>query len=459
MKKVFKNTAKFDENAVNLGIKEIILQENAASFVANLIRQKIPLGSKILFICGGGNNGADGFACARMLQGDYKCEMFLNKKISSNLAQTQLDLARRIGVKTIARLDLNEVSCVVDAIFGSGLSRNLDTMTIEILEEANKFNGLKIAVDMPSGLDLEGNLRPICFKADYTIAMGALKLALFSDLAKDFVGEIVVADLGLSHCMFANKNEDFVLELADLKLPKRDIQNVSKGDFGHAFVAVGDMSGAAQMTAIAALNMGAGRVSVVGENFPELDMQIMLKNDFNGADAVAFGMGLGEKELIFTDLFDKKTVVDADMFYKQEILDFARNPNSILTPHPKEFANLMKIANLEPNLDANLVQQNRFELARKFTQNFPCVLVLKGSNTIIAQNGVLYINPLGSNKLSVGGSGDVLSGVILAYLAQNYEPLDAAINGVLAHSKTALNYNDNAYSFTPQDIIKGLKCL
>lgn len=459
MKKIFKNTAKFDENAVNLGIKEPILQENAAVGVANLIRQKIPLGSKILFICGGGNNGADGFACARMLQGDYKCEMFLNKKISSNLAQTQLDIARRIGVKTIARLDFSEVSCVVDAIFGSGLSRNLDTMTIDILKEANKFEGLKISVDMPSGLDLDGNLRPICFKADYTVAMGALKLALFSDLAKDFVGEIVIADLGLSHGLFANKTEDFVLEFSDLELPKRDLQNVSKGDFGHAFVAVGEMSGAAQMTAIAALNMGAGRVSVVGESFPDLDMQIMLKSNFEGAEVVAFGMGLGNKQIPFSDLYDKKAVVDADMFYKQEVLEFARNPNSILTPHPKEFANLMKIAHLDPNLDADLVQQNRFELARKFTENFPCVLVLKGSNTIIAQNGVLYINPLGSNKLSVGGSGDVLSGVILAYLAQGFEPLSAAINGVLAHSKTAVNYHENAYSFTPEDIIKGLKCL
>ena len=131
---------------------------------------------------------------------------------------------------------------------------------------------------------------------------------------------------------------------------------------------------------------------------------------------------------------------------------------AILTPHTKEFRSLMKICGMgEFRVDE--IKNNRFELAREFSIKFPSTLVLKGANVIIAQKGVLYVASQGSSKLAVGGSGDALSGIILAYLANHFTPLKSAINGVLAHQKSAQIYKGNDYSFTPNDIIKGLKWL
>lgn len=460
MKKIFKNSQFFDKRAISeFGFSELILQENASRKIADLVRKKLKLNSKILFLCGAGNNGADAIAASRMLQGDYNCKILLLFQKCNKNVKTQLNMAQKVGVKVTSQLEANKFDCIVDGIFGVGLSRDLDEKIIKIIKSVNKAKALKIAVDLPSGLDLYGNPKPICFAADYTVTMGVLKLGLFSDLAKDFVGKIKLANLGLSSDIFAHESEDYLLEFNDLKLPKRDLQNVNKGNFGHAFIFLGDMKGAAQMSALAALNMGVGRVSLVGKKFKKLDKQIMLKNNFKNAEVIAVGMGLGQKNPNYKELINKKLVIDADMFYKKEIVEFLNNKNTIITPHPKEFASLIKMLNFEKKADIDFVQKNRFELARKFSKKFPCTLVLKGANTIISQNGILYINPLGTNKLSVGGSGDVLVGIILAYLAQGFTPLNAAINGVLAHAKTAFNYKSNDYSFTPNDMIRGLKCL
>jgi NAD(P)H-hydrate repair Nnr-like enzyme with NAD(P)H-hydrate dehydratase domain len=146
------------------------------------------------------------------------------------------------------------------------------------------------------------------------------------------------------------------------------------------------------------------------------------------------------------------------MFGRGEVLNFASRADVVLTPHPKEFASLLNVAGLG-KFEISEIVRRKFELARLFSQNFPATLVLKGANTIIARAGTLYVCPLGSNKLAVGGSGDVLAGIILAYLAQGFAPLSSAINGVIAHAKTAANYGGAAFSFTPKDMIGGLKWL
>lgn len=438
----------------DLGLSELILQENAAGFVANFIRQKIKPGLKILFLCGQGNNASDALATARMLSGDYECHVYLIGKNLNQNAKIQLDIALKVGVH-LSNV-LFEADCVVDGIFGSGLNKSVSDEMGEIFDAVNKFNCVKIAIDIPSGIDRFGNVLNFAIRADYTIAMGALKLALFSDFAKDFVGEILLANLGLSHNKFANKMGDYLLEIDDLLLPNRDKKNVNKGDFGHAFIACGEMSGAAKMASKAALKMGAGRVSIVSKNEILSDDEIMIKRDFNGANAVAIGMGLGSESYDF--LGDLPCVVDADMFYKKEVKKYANSRSAILTPHPKEFASLLEICGFG-KFSVDCVQKDRFGLVRKFTENFPCTVVLKGANTIIANGGVLYIVSAGTPLLSVGGSGDVLCGIILAYLAQGFLPLEAAKNGVLAHAKTALNFKGNSYSFTPIDIIGGLRWL
>ncbi|MEE3776651.1 NAD(P)H-hydrate dehydratase [Campylobacter sp. CX2-4080-23] len=461
MKRLYIDSDKFDKNAVdNLGISELVLQENAARAVADAVRQRVKFGSKILAICGKGNNASDAIAALRMLSVEYECYALLLKDDLNHNAKIQLNIAKNVGVELLDfECDFSKFDCVVDGIFGSGFRGEMEPKIANLIEQINGLNALKIAVDMPSGVSNFGVASQV-FKADFTICMGVLKLGLYSDMAKDFAGEIIQANLGLNESKFSYGNSDYLVLLDDLELPNRALKNVSKGDFGHAFIACGDMSGAAKISANSALKMGAGRVSVVNltQNILNLDPQIILKNSFDGADAIAFGMGLGGASFDFSKLINRLCVVDADAFYQPWIRDFAMSKLAILTPHPKEFSSLLRLCEIG-EFSVDEIQNNRFKLAREFSSKFPSILVLKGANVIIAKDGVLYVAPQGSAKLAVGGSGDALSGIILAYLANKFSPLKAAINGVLAHQKSAQIYKGNDYSFTPNDIIEGLAWL
>lgn len=206
------------------------------------------------------------------------------------------------------------------------------------------------------------------------------------------------------------------------------------------------------------MTFGAGITALVGEG--DKPFEIMQISEISPkTTAVAAGMGLGNKEIDIPKLRDYPLVIDADLFTHKALLPLIKEKKDlILTPHPKEFSALLDLVGLG-NYTIAEIQQNRFALARKFTQQFPVVLVLKGANTLIAQGGFLYVSTLGTNHLAKGGSGDVLAGMITALLGQGYLPIDAAIQGVLAHSIAARGLNMNDYAMTPLDLIAALKTL
>lgn len=459
MKNLYLDTSALDKRAVEIyGLSEEILMENAASAVEKAVRKKIKKGLKILALIGAGNNAADGFCALRKLALDYEC-YFLEVFSAQNSAKNfQKNAALKVGVKRVE--DLIECECVIDAIFGSGLNRALDDNLISLLERVNSLVSYKIAVDVPSGLDKFGNILGACFLADITICMGGLKLGCYLDGAKDFVGRIKRANLGLSAANFEVESEYKLLKKSDLKLPFRDKKNTNKGDFGHTYILSGAMSGAARIAGLSAMAIGSGLVSVVsGENSANLEPVLMLKNSLKDAKVVVAGCGLGKMEFCLDELSGKKAVIDADLCYRAEILKLLeRNKELVLTPHPKEFASLLKIAGI-CDIDTREVQKRRFELAKMWSQRFESVLVLKGANTIISQNGKIYVMDLGSAKLSKGGSGDVLAGLIGGLLAQGYSTLDAAICGTLAHALAAKKSKTNSYALDPLEIIKEIKCL
>ncbi|MBF0984131.1 MAG: bifunctional ADP-dependent NAD(P)H-hydrate dehydratase/NAD(P)H-hydrate epimerase, partial [Campylobacter sp.] len=349
MKKIFFSTEELDERAsVKFGLSEQILMENAAGRIEREIRKRLKKGSRILALCGGGNNGADAMAALRKLSGDFSCTALCVLQNRSAAGKFQADAARAAGVKfigiasakdaykhavsasskdtcahesaegsslkgtgscddkpdnereslsgadasddgdklsakfTSAKFEIaghgdeysdlgNEcdnpsdglcdeitsADCIIDGIFGSGLNKPVSGEICEILSLANGTKSLRIAVDIPSGIDKNGRVLGCAFCADLTIAMGALKLALFSDGAKDYVGQIKVANLGISRSNFERRSEYFLLQKSDLKLPLRRKQNTNKGDFGHTYVVSGQMSGAAQMAALAAHAIGS----------------------------------------------------------------------------------------------------------------------------------------------------------------------------------------------------------
>ena len=464
MKNLYLDTRILDEQAgEKFDLSEEILMENAAAGIANFVRKKFKKGVRVLGVCGSGNNGADVLCALRMLEGEFECEFILASQNLKPLASKQLERTKLANVHESHDIDisLKEANCIIDGLFGSGLNRNLDKKHIGLISKINKSSAYTIVCDMPSGLSSDGKVLGACVKADITITMGARKLGLYSDAAKDFVGKIKVTDLGISAQNYECESDYYLLEKCDLVLPNRKNQCVNKGDFGHAFIISGEHIGASKLCAKAAFAFGAGLVSAIGEQGLNLPTHIMQASKISEKmNAGAIGMGLGKKgieELDAQILKGKKLVLDADIFYSAKVIDLL-NENCVLTPHPKEFCSLLKLCNIA-DIDVKTLQENRFAYAKSWSEKFKAVLVLKGANTIIAKDGKIYIMPYGKNTLAKGGSGDVLSGLVLALLAQGYEPLSAAISATLAHALSLKNFKKNSYALSPTDIIKGVKCL
>lgn len=582
MKKLFLQSEFLDENARNLGLTSEILMENAAAKIENIVRKKLKKGSKILAVCGKGNNASDAICALRRLSGDFSCVALILWDKLNEICEKQLKIAQNYGVKAFKlveiheeicqitslrtsaesdefykttnsakfafsgakidktsenfdpnldeflktkgnltqdfqekkELDLTKFECIIDGIFGSGFHGEMPKIVADLITTINHADALKIAVDIPSGVSKTGAVLQSAFCADFTIAMGARKIALYADSAKDFVGRIKLANLGVCADIFArdmgeitdkispnsSKNleqistnskaifreksqiltntntpfcDTFLLQKRDLILPLRRKQNTNKGDFGHVFIALGQMNGAGLIAANASHAMGAGRVSLVklplqndvrgAKNEPQIPPILMQKSSFKGADVIIAGCGLGEAKFDLNLLTNTRCVIDADLCYKSEILELLCGENGvIITPHPKEFCALLKNADIA-EVSVREIQQNRFDFARKFSTKFHATLVLKGANTLIANKGEIYVMAHGTSALAKGGSGDALCGVIGAYLAQGFSPLSSAINGTLAHAlaakKAFKKMRINDYALDADDIIKGLKWL
>ena len=461
MRPLYKEVYSLDKRCYLFGMSEDILMENAASKMYEEIKNK---GIKsVLIISGPGNNGADGISLARMLLAEIDVYLFLPFGAKSEMAKLQLQRYKNFGGKysefEIDKAKVKKYDCYVDAIFGSGLKRDLDSKINSIIRNINKKEGFKLSCDIPTGLDDNGNKKGEVFKADVTITMGAEKLSLYSDIAKDFVGEIKIANLGVSLKNYIRKSKYFVLEKKDMFLPIRKQKTSHKGTYGHLGVLVGQKEGAGIISALAGINFGAGLVTAVTKEKIQIPYEIIHSYNVGNYSALAFGMGLGnfyDDELESICQLNIPKVVDADMFYKKEIF-YCLRKNSVLTPHPKEFASLLKICKIG-KFSTDEIQKNRFELALNFSQKYPnVVLLLKGSNTIIVYKNQLYVNPYGTMALSKGGSGDVLSGMIGSLLAQGYHPLKATISASLAHS-FAGDVKPN-YNLTPLKLIDNFKGL
>ena len=490
MKAVFKKASNLDKKAIDLGLDELILMENAGLNLAKIakkaLRKKGIKRGRILILLGSGNNGADGLVAARHLKNAFCFVVDKNLKKSS-LFERQEKIALNLNVNFLDKKpNFQSFDCIIDCIFGAGLNKDLNENLKTLLREVNSARGIKITCDIPTGLGFE-----TCFKADITATMGVIKEILLEDYAKESVGKIKCVNLGL-HSNSYNKNalnllknsqesnencvnlekdfvnskgilqdfkEDgfssFLLEKKDLALIKRG-KNSNKGDFGHGLIAASASAGS--LAGLAALNFGIGLVSLLKEKpFSPLIMQ--KASIESSVEAAALGMGLEDLGILDEPLLAKIPVIlDANCFLSTKIKPFLQRQDVVLTPHPKEFTRLWQIA-FNETITVQELQKNRFEFVDKFTKHFNAVLVLKGANTIIAQNELKFIVNQGSSALAKAGSGDALAGMILALLCAKFTPLNAAKNAVLAHALIAKKYKHNANSFDALKLIKGLKCL
>lgn len=459
MQKVFYECASLDKRCYDeYGLSEDILMEHAACGMESYIRDNFPKNSSVLIVVGSGNNGADGITLARLLFGDFDVRLFLHKEPASDMAKLQIKRAGAVGIEVVK--ELQDADVIVDAVFGSGLTRELDADTIHLINRLNDLNGVKIACDIPTGIDTIGNIQNAAFRADVTFAMGALKKSYFLDGVKDFVGEIRVINLGVSQKLYDGETSMFALEESDMALPSRKAQSTHKGTFGHVALLCGEKEGAAVISAKAAMRFGVGLATLVTQDKVYTPYYLMQSTSLPiNTTAIAVGMGLGT---FFEESFLDKHVVsnllpiviDADALYSKKLLSMlSQDRKIVVTPHPKEFISMWKIlTNEEIGIDE--LQKNRFEYVKKFSAHFPnVVLLLKGANTIISYKNEIYINPLGSPKLSKGGSGDVLSGLIASLLAQGCDALHSAVQGSLALTLAARNFSGSSYAMLPTDLI------
>jgi len=452
------------------GLTEDILMEHAAEGIENYIRYHLHNAHSILIVAGPGNNGADGIALARLMQfGLTSVKLYMPLGVHSPMAKKQLSRVKKLDYIEIVE-SVCEADIIIDALFGVGLSRPLEEEIQAIVDSMNDLNGFKIACDIPTGIDEEGHISTLAFNADVTITMGAKKEALYADAAKDIVGEVIRVDLGLRYNYYTRDIpvDSYLLDKEDLTLPSRDFSLVThKGSFGHAVVFCGEKEGAGIIAGMAASRFGAGLTSLLSHEKIYPPPYLMHTREVpSKATALAIGMGMGNN---LDNTFLKKNIVDsyipiildADGLSHEVLLEILlqKEREVVLTPHPKEFVSLWKFLTGE-DVSIETIQKNRFSYVRQFTLLYPHItLLLKGANVLIVQEGKIYINSFGSAKLSKGGSGDVLSGLIVALLAQGYSAIDAAIHGSLALTKAAEYYDNASYSMLPTDLIDKIEKL
>lgn len=451
----------------NEPIRSTDLMERAATTCSDWIVKNINKNKKIKVFCGPGNNGGDGLVIARLLSDKkYSVEVIVirfTEKASEDFNINLQRLEKHQNVKIInlyEKDELPEISkdeIVIDAIFGSGLSKLIKGFIAEAINHINSSKAVIISVDVPSGLfsdtsSIENGGAII--KADYTLTFQFPKFAFLFPENDQFIGCWEVLSIGLHQDFISSVDvKNFYVEKEYFKnhLIKRNKFD-HKGNFGHALLIAGSYGkmGAAVLSSQACLRAGAGLLTshipkngydIIQTTVPEAMVSIDKSDEFftetpdiSLFNAIGLGPGLGNNELTQTAI--KLLIQNSKiplLFDADAINIIAENKTwlhflskkCIFTPHPKEFERL--VGKSKDNFERN-------EMQREFSIKFNCYLVLKGAYTAITcPDGSCFFNSSGNPGMATGGSGDVLTGIILGLLAQNYHPKIASILGVYLH--------------------------
>jgi hydroxyethylthiazole kinase-like uncharacterized protein yjeF len=466
----------------DIGLPSMVLMENAGrQVVAALEAAYDDLQDKyVAVLCGPGNNGGDGFVVARTLhQRGVEVSVFVVATMASikGDARLNLEILGRLGLTVVEIADeqawdlhfseISQCDLIVDAIFGTGLKSPLAGMMETVTADVNASGLPVIAIDLPSGLSAD-HAEPIgkCIRATMTVTLAAPKLPLVLPPGESQAGSIVVADIGIPPEVIDNLPGPR-LELLTREAMREIMQpresDSHKGDYGHVLIVAGSRgkTGAAHLAAVGALRSGAGLVSlatpkssqpIVAAMGPEY-MTIALDETPEGQvaasavqsildseqDVIAVGPGLGtgpDVTVFVRDLLQKSEsplVLDADALNALAsdpdlLVTGAGSRPIIITPHPGEMSRLA-------NTSVDDVQASRVDVARDFSVQHQIYVVLKGYRTLIATpDGKVFINPLGNPGMATGGTGDVLCGVLAAWLAQLLDAEAACKIAVYLHA-------------------------
>lgn len=447
-----------DRRAIEqFGIPGATLMSRAGRAAWRLIRRRYPQAKRLLVLCGGGNNGGDGYVIAQAaadagVHVDL-CPWVDPAKLTGDAASAAENALSVLAPVVFERERLEHADVIVDALLGTGLDRPVTGDMATAIEACNESGKPIVAIDVPSGLSARtGQVLGVAMRSALTPSFIGLKQGLFTADAPDYVGELVFDDLGVPAAVYADMRPAAWrisdAALADALAPRA--RAAHKGDFGHVLVIGGDhgMGGAVRIAAEAAARAGAGLTSVATQPLhvaavlaarPELMVHgISAAADAAGliarASALALGPGLGcehwGRQLFLACMTAKKPLVlDADGLNLLADAPQTRE-NWILTPHPGEAARLLQT-------DTASVQADRFAAAQALAKRYSAVVVLKGAGSIMTDGQTCRICEQGNPGMASGGMGDALTGVIASLRAQGFDAFEAACLGVQVHAKAA----------------------
>lgn len=480
------------EKSVENYMPSILLMEQAGQCVVREVVDFCDPQGIVVVLCGPGNNAGDGFVVARSLaRQNYRVDVFVLGNINKYSSDAQTMLSALAGYPSIrvytfedAKIVVDDDMCpapdvFVDALFGLGLKNDIVGLYADLIQWLNEQTTPVISIDLPSGIDANsGAVRGIAVQAMKTVSFFAPKVGHLLFPGRAYKGELVmdmlISEESVKQLAFDNGIKELLTE-ADIKdiFPLRPM-NAHKGLFGHVLVIGGSvgMVGAVYLSGRAALRSGAGRVSVATEpevvsslwsSVPEAMADSWTDSDeldrlIEGKNVLAIGPGFGKNKerariaLSKVHDFAGQVVIDADgLFYLEETdINLDRRPYVVLTPHPKEMVHLLDITMDE-------VLKDPMQAACQCAAQYHAIVLLKGGSSVVATpDQQASIITAGGPMLAKGGSGDVLTGMISALMAQGHTAYDAARYGSLLLGTSAEKVDKHNATVLPSDVIEAI---
>lgn len=422
-------------------------------------------GKRVSVVCGNGKNAGDGFVIARLLsEFGAVAEIVIADKepeIPEPVMYFEEAITADVPVVKISKADLNSAVLIVDCLFGIGFHGEVKEPFLSAIKAINASSAKVVSIDTPSGTDATTGTAVNAVRADVTIAISTLKFCHVTPPANDFCGKTYVVNIGIPEdCYSDNYTETITKAFVKSCFTRRNV-NSNKGQNGHQLNICGSyqMAGAAVICAKASLKTGVGLLKCIFPKsiYPVLTSHMIqplfapmsenenktlsmgglnhIMEEIKWADSIALGCGIGnndDTQVICNQVIKEAevpVVLDADginsIVLNINVLSAAKAP-IVLTPHPGEMARLV-------GESISTVQQNRIKTAKTFAKQYNAIVVLKGANTVVTDGKDVFVNTTGNAGMAMGGTGDMLTGMIASFIAQGINPFDAAKCAVYIH--------------------------
>lgn len=480
---------KIDKYSIEvLKIPSIVLMENAALKVIRNI--DIENMHSFSIICGKGNNGGDGLAIARHLHvmgKDISVFLLGGEQGLSGDSQINYNILLNMGIKIMPvnnmedinemREYLEQIDIIIDAIFGTGLNKNVEGVYSAAISVINESNSYILSIDIPSGLQCNsGRVLGNSIRANKTVTFQLYKKGFLNYGADKYTGEVVIEDIGIPKDVIHKFHEnEYIMDKAWIKqsILKRN-KHGYKGDYGRVLIIAGSkgFTGASYIATQGSIRSGAGLVTLCcdEELQPILSSKLAeamtlsfedsgrFKEVLKSSDCIAIGPGMGNNEITLQFVMDTlldaacPIVIDADglnvLKDKLDLLDRCKN-KVIITPHLGEMSKLT-------GLSIEEIKENRIEVAESFAKKHRCIVLLKGYNTVITDGYKTIINPTGNSAMASGGMGDALTGIIASFVAQGYEPLKATSISAFIHGYAGEKLSRKMFCVSASQLLEDL---